>query len=713
MPSSYYYVFHAPPPAPETAHSSRSAVASEPDTTLFESLANWSQQVGSTVKSAIPPINSLIEAASAEASKLADSSSRLVQSSLSPSSVTSWFSPPSSETERNSSVPAQASVAPIASKTQQVKEPADANAPRTTTFTFCLFGAASTAAVYLLIRNRRTMNRLQSAKSLAYRDARAWRRVALDFARINALSASRVQNLVAASLRDGNAGADVGRQIERELKEATRAVAQRRNWIQEQDRKDAESTTSASSLRSFGDGWGDVLDPHGTGFFFGSRAGRLGSDLGEYGRWKPKHSSRHDDVSESASDGLAFKSSQPWSRCTPSDSDAGTATTERSAAQLKWQRVTGHTAAEVPIAASSQSGAEDSSAKASASSSEAEIESAAREEWIGDVDRAIRERDLRTSQTTTTTTTGRTDQAAVDAFSRSESEPVLDVGERNALRNEAGRDAAVEDEHHLLPVSDLYIATNGQMRDTLEAPIERVTAVQKTKKAKIGAAQLKTTVTSDDKTVYPISDQFRDLQDIFIAAWDGNFAGLTHPASAAEISSTSKPDDSVQSVKANPNRALFERLRSDKAKKDVAKNDSDATSTTAEEIEFMAELMFPSSVKQDSPAPFELTSLQPEIGASPDTREEELTKKLEQKQSELTDYKRRLNELSERLDSMRDMCHDLTDEATRREKTHRIQVEQLDHKIGLFTVWAEEVQRRLGLETPPFFASLRQPLKRD
>ncbi|CBQ70478.1 conserved hypothetical protein [Sporisorium reilianum SRZ2] len=725
MPLSYTYIFHAPPPAPEnpsslhrspdTGPSPRSAVHSEADSALLESISNWSQEIGSSIRSIVPPINSLLETASAEAAKIADSSSKLVQSSLSSASGTSWFAPSSSETNTTPSLPTQAPVRSTRPNSQQVSQSTDAPAPRTTTFTFCLFGAASTAAVYLLIRNRRTMNRLQSAKSLAYRDARAWRRVALDFARINALSASRVQNLVAASLRDGKAGVDIGRQIERELEEATRAVAQRRNWIQEQDRKDAESTASASTLRSFGDAWGDLLDSHDTGFFFGSRAGRRGSDLGEYGRWKPKHFSSHDDVSGASSDGLASKSSQLWSRCSSSNAEPSAPPTKRSA-QLKWQRAAGLSAAASPAVKSrpsaSQTRADDSATKETATWSDIETESAAREEWIGDVDRAIRERDLKTSQTPKTTAS---DQAAVNAFSRLESEPAVDVGERLALGNEAEPEASVAEEDHLLPVSDLYIATNGQMYDTPEAPVPRTTAASKTKRAKIGAAQLKTTVTSDAKYSYPISDQFRDLQDIFIAAWDGNFAGLTHPPSTAEPATASKLDDSAQSVKGKPNQALFERLRSEKAKKAVAKMQPEATSASADEIEFMAELMFPNTVAQEAlPVPFEPPSPQVKNAASPRAeQEEEVTKQLEQKQAELADYKRRLSELAERLDSMRDMCHDLTDEATRREKTHKIQVELLDHKIGLFTVWAEEVQRRLGLETPPFFASLRKPLKRD
>ncbi|CDS00714.1 uncharacterized protein SPSC_04592 [Sporisorium scitamineum] len=725
MPSSCYYIFHSPPPAPETPFSTRhfadteaspgSAVRSESDNTLFERITNWPQEVGSSIRSIIPTsLTSLLEAVSAEAAKIADSSSKLVQSSLSSSSVTSWFSLPSSEIGTSPRLPAQAPVRSTRSSSQQDVQSTDATAPRTTTFTFCLFGAASTAAVYLLIRNRRTMNRLQSAKSLVYRDARAWRRVALDFARINALSASRVQNLVAASLRDGKAGIDIGRQIERELEDATRAVAQRRNWIQEQDRKDAESTASATSLRNFGDAWGDLLDPHNTGFFFGSRAGRRGSDLGEYGRWKPRHFTRHDDVSGASGDGLAFKLSQPWSRCSSSDSESSVSPTKRSA-QLKWQRVAGHSAAAAPFTAApspaSQPRTEDSATKDSSTSSESETEPAAREEWIGDVDRAIRERDLKTSQSAT----GGSDQAAVDAFSRLESESSFETGERLALRNEAERESTVEDEDHLLPVSDLHIATNGQMRDAPEASVERILPATQTKKTGMGAAKLKTTVTSDNKHSYPISDQFRDLQDIFIAAWDGNLAGLTHPASAAETTPALKPDNPGEGVRAKPNRALFERLRSNSANKDVAKTEPGAISASSDELESMAELMFPNSAaKQESPIPFEPPSLTANLVASPSAQEQELTKQLEQKQAELTDYKRRLDELSERLDSMREMCHDLTDEATRREKTHKIHVEQLDHKIGLFTVWAEEVQRRLGLETPPpFFASLRKPLKRD
>lgn len=96
-----------------------------------------------------------------------------------------------------------------------------------------------------------------------------------------------------------------------------------------------------------------------------------------------------------------------------------------------------------------------------------------------------------------------------------------------------------------------------------------------------------------------------------------------------------------------------------------------------------------------------------------DLKVQELIARLDSKEAELTRHKYTINELSDRLDRMCEMCHDLTDEAQRRDKTHRIHIEQLEQKVGLFTVWAEEVQRRLGLETPPFFASLRKPLKRD
>ncbi len=285
---------------------------------------------------------------------------------------------------------------------------------------------------------------------MAYRDARAWRRVALDFARINALAASRVQNLVATSLREGRAGGEIGRQIERELEEATRAVAQRRSWIQEQDRKDAETGAASGSQRDFGDVWSDLLDPHHTtGFFFGSRAGRRGSDLGEYGRWKPGVFSRHEDLSSASTDGVAFKPSEPKSPCSPSDAPPKGEPSKRSA-QLKWQRVVGHSAAAAPstVTASSASQSETAAslAKQPAASSQAEADAEAREDWIGDVDRAIRERDLKSSQSVSGA-----DQAAVDAFSRFESEAATEADQISSIRDKEARETAEEDEDHLLP----------------------------------------------------------------------------------------------------------------------------------------------------------------------------------------------------------------------------------------------------------------------
>ncbi|EST06324.1 hypothetical protein PSEUBRA_004211 [Kalmanozyma brasiliensis GHG001] len=534
---------------------------------------------------------------------------------------------------------------------------------------------------------------------MAYRDARAWRRVALDFAKINAMAASRVQNLVAASLREGKAGGEIGRQIERELEEATRAVAQRRNFIQEQDRKDAEAAASGSSQRSFGDAWADVLDPfHGTGFFFGSREGRRGSDLGEYGRWKPSKVTRHDDISSASTDGLAFKASEPWSRCKASDSAPNTRT-----AQLKWQRVVGPSCAAPPGTVTGT--AVGKSATAASSAKDADAQTEAREDWIGDVDLAIRERDRKSSLSA-----GASDQAAVDAFSRLESEVAIDAEQSVLTEHKTGyKTVRDNEEDHLLPVSDLYIATNGQIRETPEEPIKRSMAISKLKRTRIGSMPTKKLATDADKYSYPISDEFKDLHDIFIAAWDDNFAGLSTGA-ATETCPTLKSDDPTQGGKAKPNRALFEQLRSQRAQKGNVKADA-KSSSEADEIEFMAELMFPSAAPKESTASNKPNLV--ETAPTPVFEKHEPAKHLDEMEAELASFKLKANDLSERLETMREMCHDLTDEAWRREKTHRIQVEQLDHKIGLFTVWAEEVQRRLGLETPPFFASLRKPLKKE
>ncbi|KAJ9477643.1 hypothetical protein PHBOTO_001220 [Pseudozyma hubeiensis] len=708
---SYCYIFshpHSPSPTPESDPATRpSPAAQDPSTpavpprsgnTLLTSISNWSDDLGSSLKSTVPSsVASLFDSATSQAAKVVDSASKLAQSSLSSVSSTSWFEPSQSEVSKSAPKALETAARPSRSSLQQVSEPTNSATTRgNTTFTFCLFGAASTAAVYLLARNRRAMNRLQSAKSLAYRDARAWRRVALDFAKINALSASRVQSLVAASLRDGHAGAEIGRQIERELEEATRTVAQRRNWIQQQDQKDAQAAAPFSMQRGFGDAWRDVFDPRHTGFSFGARAGRPGSELGNFGRWKPGHHFQDGDVPRETGSG---------SDASAARSDASTSPVKRSA-QQKWQRVAGLSATAAPASQSlspeSQAHPPWTSARGLAEEADAKSQAEAREEWIGDVDRAIRERDLKSSQSASSP-----DQAAVDAFSRFESEPSIDAETGTAIRDAEGAQSAVDEEDYLLPVSDLHIATNGQIRDaTAEVPIKRLAAAAKASKIKNAATKVNTTVNSPDKYAYPISDQFGDLHDIFIAAWDGNLTGLTGSGVAEKESETE-----ATTTKAKPNKALFDQLRAKSARKGIAEPNS--TSASADEIEFMAELMFPSATAQAVPAESRPSPPKHETTPPSNANEKELTEQLDRKQAELAGYRYKIDELSERLDAMREMCHDLTDEASRRDKMHKIQIEQLDHKIGLFTVWAEEVQRRLGLETPPFFASLRKPLKRD
>ena len=512
------------------------------------------------------------------------------------------------------------------------------------------------------------MSRLQNAKSLAYRDARAWRRVALDFARINALAASRVQNLVAASLRDGHAGTDIGRQIERELEEATKTVAQRRNWILSQDRKDAESASPFSE-----NAWGDLFDLDRSGSFFGSRGGRRASDQGKFAQWRPNYASRHDDLSSA------------WTLSSAAEDAASpTAQTKRSA-KLKWQRAAGLSA--TPDSSTTSASLD---AKAETAQTRSDSQSEAREEWIGDVESAIRERDLKTS---TSTTRSGADQAAVDAFSRYDSEMV------EAVTGFAARDAVAEEDNYLLPVSDMHIATGGRLQDELEHEAQPRKKIEL--KTKLSPVQVNTLVSSTSKYSYPISDRFRDMEGLLLAAYDDNFAGLSNSPTP---STATDADKDVNKVVAKPNSAFFDKLRANRTKKEPKSN-------TVDETEFMAQLFFRGTAKESSPE----TSPQPTHApsVSPSAKEEALGQQLEKKEAELVGYKYKIDELSERLDTMRDTCHELTDEAQRREKMHRIQIEQLDHKVGLFTVWAEEVQRRLGLETPPFFASLRKPLKRD
>lgn len=656
------------PSPPTSSPPSNSELASS----VLSTLSDWSSSLTTSIRSSVPTsLPSLFSTELSNEGKATDSSQQSTNFNLLPSGLTSWFAPPSSDPLQTSSEPEKTpniSTRSLLSE-QQIQKPTVSTTGRTT-FTFVLFGAASSAAVYLLVRDRRTMNRLNTAKSLAYRDARAWRRVALDFARINALAASRVQNLVAASLRDGSAGSDIGRQIEREIEEASRVVAQRRNWILEQDRKDAETGTSSSTQRGFGDAWIDAFDPDRTRFFFGSRSGRRGSELGHFGQWKPTHVSRHDDVSSAPSE------TNPKS--------TSSSTPERSA-KLKWQRVAGHAATAAPTTATDSA--------ASNASAVVDQQADAREEWIGDVENAIRERDLNSSQATA----GVTDQDAVHAFSGHESEEYVEAITGFATRSAEGRESVAEQEDHLLPVSDLHIATGGNQQDEVASSgrIKQTT--------KISPTQVNTMVSSTAKYSYPVSDRFRDMEELLLAAYDDNFAGFSSPSAP---DTTSKPAKSVKDVTAKPNSTLFDKLRANRA------NVKKAKSTSAEDIDFMAELIFRDSSKEAAPS-VQAPPVQVETPAASNTKERQLSERLEQKEAELVGYKYKIDELSEQLDAMREMCHDLTDEAQRREKSHKIQIEQLDHKVGLFTVWAEEVQRRLGLDTPPFFASLRKPLKRD
>lgn len=705
MLSSYCYFFSShsssspvdPEPASSTPRDRRplhtfTEAAQSSDADNKRSSRTWTEAdkyIRSTVSDISSSLNSRLESVS---SYLCDASlpSHSAFTKLSLPGVTSWFAPPSSEPAqvKPAPVPVQPSTRPPRPllQLQQPQEESELTKGKTT-FTFVLFGAASSAAVYLLVRNRRTMNRLHAAKSLAYRDARAWRRVALDFVRINALAAGRVQNIVAASLRDGQAGKDIGRQIERELQEASRAVAQRRNWIREQDAKEA-SVADSSSNGGLAEIWGDIFDLERSGFLFGSRTGRRSAEAASFGTWQPGRMSRHDDVSQTSSDRNAFQSSEGSMSSTATSHEvhaAEDAPVQRSA-KLKWQRVAGRAAAAADSTAVDEP-ARTVVAKDHASSAETEETGELREEWIGDVDRAMRERDLKCSQ-----------------------------------EHKQELDSAAETEDHLLPVSDLYIATDGRMRDEPDRAIIHTEMNGDQAKEQVGANPSRMQLDSSDVYACPISNQYRDLEDIFMASWDDSFAGLTSPAT--EKSAKEKLD--AKAVKARPNSALFEKLRAARAE-----TGKETNVQSADDIEFLAELMFPQSAPPVHPAqqrqPKLDTQTVPTIptavaspvpvnksatASAPDSRVHELTEQLAKSQSELEEHKHKMRQLSERVDVMRDMCHELTDEAQRRDKTHKIQIEQLEHKIGLFTMWADEVQRRLGLDTPPFFAALRKPLTR-
>lgn len=705
MLSSYCYFFSShslsspvdPEPASSTPRDRRplhtfAEAAQSSDADSKRSSRTWAdadKYIRSTVSDISASLNSRLESVS---SYLCDASlpSHNVLSNLSLPSVSSWFAPSSSEPAQSKlpSAPVQSparSPRPLL-QPQQPQEESELTKGKTT-FTFVLFGAASSAAVYLLVRNRRTMNRLQAAKSLAYRDARAWRRVALDFARINALAAGRVQNIVAASLRDGQAGKDIGRQIERELQEASRAVAQRRNWIREQDAKEA-SVADSSSHGSLAEVWGDIFDLERSGFFFGSRTGRRSAEDASFGTWQPGRMSRHDDVSRASSDRNACQSSEgsTSSNATSHEPHAAEEAPAQRSAKLKWQTVAGRAAAAAESSAVDEA-AHTLVAKDQASSAETEETGELREEWIGDVDRAMRERDLKCSQ-----------------------------------EHKHDLDNAVESEDHLLPVSDLYIATDGRMRDEPNGAIIASELRAEQPKGQDGARPSRMQVESSDVYAYPISNQFRDLEDIFMASWDDSFAGLTSPATESSV----KEKLVAKAVKARPNSALFKKLRAARAA-----TGKEANVQSADDIEFLAELMFPQSAPPVHPAQQrqpdadgKTAPTSPAAVASPaaatlsetasasEVRVHELTEQLTKRQSELEEHKNKVRQLSERVDVMRDMCHELTDEAQRRDKTHKIQIEQLEHKIGLLTVWADEVQRRLGLDAPPFFAALRKPLTR-
>ena len=665
----------AVPLEPQTPHQ----FSSELDNDAFSSIVGWSSSTASSLKSFLPSsVTSLFSTDTSNDSDSFDSYLQRAQSNLSRSSFLSWGVPPSSESPGASLVQEQAPYTKGGGPPDYLQPQVSKDTTRgRTTFSFVLFATASCTAAYLLARSRRNMNRLQSAKSLAKRDARAWRRVALEFAKINALATSRVQNLVGASLSDGRVSTDLGRKIERELEEAARTVAQRCEWIQEQDNKEAKAADFASSQPSFADAWREAFDPRRTGFFFGGRAGYPSPGRVGGSRWQPRHCSRHDDVSSVTAAARAPRS-----------------------AQQKWQRVVGHSAA---AATSLPSSSSLSDRKGNSLSSEDTVlvsdndaQAQAGEEWIGDVDRAMRERDRKASQSTSGT-----DQAAVNAFALHETEACVDAITGFALREANSRVADFKVDDHLLPVSDLHIATDGRLR---EEPGEQT--AQSKHKSQMGPAQVKTNVTNTANLSYPIPDRFRDMDDILATTWDDS-NGDHSPL--ATISSSAKAEKREGTTAVKPNTAFFDRLRSQRQEDDKSRLPDSPDMT-----EFVAEIMFPKPApEQPASTNAAIASASAEAPAAPGEQVQELLTRIEAKEAEISAHKRRIDELSERLDTMREACNELTDELQRREKTSTIQIAQLEDKVGLITVWAEEMQRRLGLETPPFFASLRKPRKRD
>ena len=67
-----------------------------------------------------------------------------------------------------------------------------------------------------------------------------------------------------------------------------------------------------------------------------------------------------------------------------------------------------------------------------------------------------------------------------------------------------------------------------------------------------------------------------------------------------------------------------------------------------------------------------------------------------------------IHELNERVHVLQNLSGTVQVEAKERAEELKVRTGKLEQQLGLFTVWAEEIQRRLGLNSPSFFSSSRK-----
>ncbi|PWZ03071.1 hypothetical protein BCV70DRAFT_197307 [Testicularia cyperi] len=480
------------------------------------------------------------------------------------------------------------------------------------------------------------------------------------------------------------------------------------------------------------------------------------------------------------SDGVSLRSSGRWSR---SKVEPTTLSSVHRSPQEKWQRVAGMAAAQEsaesspgrtdPTSTIANNPAEANATAAAAATPPTTTRSASRlgmaasslrqsqgleqhEEWIGDVNRAILERDLKSSQ-------------------------------------EARRvQQHVKDGDYLLPVSDMHIASAHWTREDEPAPPSLSSAADQIAqgKTKIETKQPQgSQQPQQTKYQYPISDQFKDLEDIFMAAWDDGYgiaAAKPMPAKASAKSGSSVTKGSHVDSQADPDEIPITWTRASThapgkpvsitAENDVvddtvpihwdrrstitdelagmildhenrrdAETDGKVSSGSQESQKKRVEAVPTHSIECGEPEQSVYTDFIPEEPKVSPTRqrnehvegvgviesamsaaggdggatatatadatttselEADLLRKLEQKDEELSRQRRQLHDLQDRLDTLQESCYEQEDEAKRRSKAIRSRVGELEHHLALFTVWADEVHRRLGLESPSFLTQL-------